>query len=287
MSFLPSKPHIIPRKYSSLLWWHAISFEPTIFTLFCDAVIFVSNQFQFIIFSRLVRIQCNVPIEGNHNSQQLWYNRDLKQGRRRRLRERNKFAYSVGKNNSFARPARAFHILIHFFAVLVLTTTWNDQIWGHVEDESTWRRVFNFLFNCPHRSHQFYSWIAHSHFPSRTTWSNRKIITVTGNNIFRQRSRSRRRRPCLRSLIRCNERFWNLGLVVQKPFHANPRLKINQGVYFSTPKYCSTLIFGKIVRWRQSILKNQNKKNETKVYANPGLCISAFKQPGPSCSKAD
>ena len=50
-------------------------------------------------------------------------NRDLKQGRRRRLRKRNKFAYSVGKNNSFARPARAFHILIHFFAVLVLTTT--------------------------------------------------------------------------------------------------------------------------------------------------------------------
>ena len=49
--------------------------------------------------------------------------RDLKQGRRGRLRERNKFAYSVGKNNSFARPARAFHILIHFFAVLVLTTT--------------------------------------------------------------------------------------------------------------------------------------------------------------------
>ena len=132
----------------------------------------------------------------------LWpLNRDLKQGRRRRLGERNKFAYSVGKNNSFARPARAFHILIHFFAVLVLTTTWNDQIWGHVEDESTWRRIFKFIFKCPHRSHQFYSWIAHSHFPSRTTWSNRKIITVTGNNIFRQRSRSRRRRPCLRSLI--------------------------------------------------------------------------------------
>ena len=41
----------------------------------------------------------------------------------------------------------------------------------------------------------------HSHFPSRTTWSNRKIITVTGNNIFRQRCRSRRRRPCFRSLI--------------------------------------------------------------------------------------
>ena len=31
-----------------------------------------------------------------------------------------------------------------------------------------------------------------------------------------------------------------LGPVVQKPINANPRLKINQGAYFSTPKYRST-----------------------------------------------
>ena len=37
----------------------------------------------------------------------------------------------------------------------------------------------------------------------------------------------------------------DLGPVVQKPINANPRLKINQGVYFSIPKCCSTLIFGK------------------------------------------
>ena len=35
------------------------------------------------------------------------------------------------------------------------------------------------------------------------------------------------------------------ALVVQKPINANPRLKINQGVYFSTPECCSTLIFSK------------------------------------------
>ena len=35
------------------------------------------------------------------------------------------------------------------------------------------------------------------------------------------------------------------GPVVQKPINANPRLTINQGVYFSTPKCCSTLIVGK------------------------------------------
>ena len=36
-----------------------------------------------------------------------------------------------------------------------------------------------------------------------------------------------------------------LGPVVQMPITANPRLKINQGVNFSTPKCCSTLILGK------------------------------------------
>ena len=36
-----------------------------------------------------------------------------------------------------------------------------------------------------------------------------------------------------------------LGPVVQKPINANPRLKVNQGVYFCTLRCCSTLIFGK------------------------------------------
>ena len=36
-----------------------------------------------------------------------------------------------------------------------------------------------------------------------------------------------------------------LGPVVEKPINANPRLKINQGGYFSTPKCCFTLIFDK------------------------------------------
>ena len=32
------------------------------------------------------------------------------------------------------------------------------------------------------------------------------------------------------------------GPVVRKPINPNPRLKNNQGVYFSTPKCCTTLI---------------------------------------------
>ena len=43
-----------------------------------------------------------------------------------------------------------------------------------------------------------------------------------------------------------------LGPVAQNPINANPRLKINQGVYFSTPKCFSTLIFGKTLHYRRS-----------------------------------
>ena len=37
----------------------------------------------------------------------------------------------------------------------------------------------------------------------------------------------------------------NQSPVVQKPINANPRLKVNQGVYFYALRCCSTLIFGK------------------------------------------
>ena len=43
-------------------------------------------------------------------------NRELKQRQRRRQRERHKFAYLVVKNNSFARPARAFFTFVDVFA---------------------------------------------------------------------------------------------------------------------------------------------------------------------------
>ena len=49
--------------------------------------------------------------------------RELKQRQRRRQRERHEFAYLVGKNNSFARPARAFFTFVHFVAVVSKTTT--------------------------------------------------------------------------------------------------------------------------------------------------------------------
>ena len=52
------------------------------------------------------------------------------------------------------------------------------------------------------------------------------------------------------------------GPVVQKPINVNPRLKNYQGVYFSTPKCCSTLIFGKTLHYKKAILKNINKQKK-------------------------
>ena len=61
---------------------------------------------------------------------------------------------------------------------------------------------FQFSFKYPHHSHQFYFPNFDTHFPFPVTWSHRKTITVTGNNIFRQRSHRRHRRPCLGSLLK-------------------------------------------------------------------------------------
>ena len=55
-----------------------------------------------------------------------------------RQRERHKFAYLEGKNNSFARPARAFFTFVHFVAVDSKTTTWNSQVFGFMKNVSTW-----------------------------------------------------------------------------------------------------------------------------------------------------
>ena len=68
--------------------------------------------------------------------------RDLKQRRWRRQRQRRETIDLMSKNN---RSARAFYILVHFFAVLCKTTTWNNQILGFLENMSTRRWVFHFL----------------------------------------------------------------------------------------------------------------------------------------------
>ena len=105
------------------------------------------------------------------------------------------------KNSIFARFARAFFIFWHFADVLVLSTTWNDLFCSCVDDVSIWWQMFNFVFLCPKRWFQFNSRIVRTHFSSIMSLNNWKMIAETRNYIFRWRSRFRRRRVCLSSLI--------------------------------------------------------------------------------------
>ena len=117
--------------------------------------------------------------------------RKLKQGWRRRRRRRRRWLRQrhqtisdlLSKNKSYARPARAFHICVHFYPVLGLTTTRTDQIWVYLEDVHL-TKFFNFVSEYPHCSHHFFSWNVKTHFPCRANWSNGKIITMTGNNVL-------------------------------------------------------------------------------------------------------
>ena len=128
-------------------------------------------------------------------------NRELKQLWRRRQPKPHKFTYLTMKNNSFARFARAFFIFWHFEDVLVLSTTWNNLFCSCVDDVNIWWQMLNFVLLCPKCWFQFNSRIVRAHFSSIITLSNWKMIAETRSYIFRWRSRFRRRRVCLSSLM--------------------------------------------------------------------------------------
>ena len=128
--------------------------------------------------------------------------RELKQPRRQRKRKPHKFAYLTMKNSTFARFARAFFIFWHFEDVLVLSTTWNDLFCTCVDDVSIWWQMFNFVFFSPKRWFQFNSRIVRIHFSSIMSLNNWKMIAETRSHIFIWRSRFRRRRVCLSSLVK-------------------------------------------------------------------------------------
>ena len=141
--------------------------------------------------------------------------------RRRRQQKPHKFAYLTEKNSSFACFARAFLIFWHFEDALVLSTTWNDLFFRCVDDVSIWWQMFNFVFLCPKRWFQFNSRTVRTHLSSIMTLNNWKRIAETRGYIFRWRSRFRRRRVCLSSLM--SHRFWEyicLKTTVDAIFHA-------------------------------------------------------------------
>ena len=124
----------------------------------------------------------------------------------RRLRQQKlyKFAYLTMKNSIFARIERACFIFWHFEDVLVLSTTWNDLFCSCVDDVSIWWQLFNFVFLCPKRWFKINSRAVRRHFSSIMTLNNWKMITEKRSYIFRWRSRFRRRRVCLSSLVETN-----------------------------------------------------------------------------------
>ena len=127
--------------------------------------------------------------------------RELKQPRRRRQQKTHKFAYLTMKSSIFARFARALSVIFwHFEDVLVLYPTWNDLFCSCVNDVSI--LMFNFVFSCPKRWFQFNSRIVRTHFSSKMTLNNWKMIAETRSYFFRWRSRIGRRRVCL-SLLLC------------------------------------------------------------------------------------
>ena len=130
--------------------------------------------------------------------------RELKQPRRRRQQKPQKFAHSAVKNSIFARFARAFFISWNFVDVLVLSATWNDQFCSWVDNVSAWWQMFNFAL-CPKRRFQLNSRIVRTHFSSIMSLNNWKMIAETRRYIFRWRSRFRRRRVSLSSLILLSE----------------------------------------------------------------------------------
>ena len=73
----------------------------------------------------------------------LKFSRDLKQGPRR-PREHHITIRLIRENNSYARPARVFYILIHFFCRCHLE---NDVKWSNLEDAITWRWILIFSLN--------------------------------------------------------------------------------------------------------------------------------------------
>ena len=67
--------------------------------------------------------------------------------------------------------------------------------WAH-DDE-----MFNFVFLSLKRWIQFNSWILRTHFASIMTFNNSEMTAETRSYIFRRRSRCRRRRVCVNSLL--------------------------------------------------------------------------------------
>ena len=116
----------------------------------------------------------NLPL-CTHVFSRIFTSRELKRRRRRRQRQRRKTTGLMSKNN---RSARAFYILVHFFAVLCKTRKWNDHIKGFVENVNARRWISHFLSSLVRPSYQFGSWIVHHFCKSWASWNDREVAQM-------------------------------------------------------------------------------------------------------------
>ena len=148
---------------------------------------------------------------------------ELKQPRRRRQQKPHKFTYLTIKNSVFARFARAFFIFWHFEDLLVLSTTWKDLFCSCVDDGSIWWQMLSFVL-CPNCWFQFNSRIVRTHFSSIMSLNNWKVVAETRSHMFRWRSRFRRRRVCLSSLLLREATLWGRAGCDNRLIHSPPRV---------------------------------------------------------------
>ena len=159
------------------------------------------------------------------------------------------------KNSIFACFARAFFIFWHFADVLVPSTTWNDLFCSCVDDVSIWWQMFNYILLCPKCWFQFNSRIVRTHFSSIMSLNNGKMMAETRSHIFRWRSRFRRRRVCLSSLmlkrvaIVSNLKF-ELLKTYFLTFSARRQCEIFTFVVLTTTRAHSTKIFPFSLIWK-------------------------------------
>ena len=96
--------------------------------------------------------------------------------------------------------------IFHFLTFWRRSRSFFDVKWPVLQVWTTWAYdkhvdISNSVVLCPKRWFQFNSKIVRSHFSSIMTLNNWKMIAETRSHIFRRRSRFRRRRVCLSSLL--------------------------------------------------------------------------------------
>ena len=124
-----------------------------------------------------------------------------------------------------------FSFFWHFVDVLVLSTTWDELFCSCVDDVGIWWQMFNFVFLCSKRWFQINSRTVRRHFSSITTLNNWKMVAEKRSYIFRWRSRFRRRRVCLSSLMPDQAIMIYLTSVIHPLFYKKIPLRLNYKVH--------------------------------------------------------